>query len=194
MKEEQNKVEAILFITGKFMSVEEIAKACGIGSVGFVKEAIDALKKDYEQKASALTIYEKDSLFKLNVKKEYGELANKLVASTEFDNPTTKTLAVIAYKQPVFQAILIKIRGNKAYDHVKQLLESGLITSEKSGRTRILKITQRFYEYFDTAAEQVKEEFNRIAEAVKEKEQEEKESSAQENVPPSIAVEEKATV
>ncbi len=165
--EERNRIEAILFITGRFMSIEEVARACGIGSVGLVKEALESLKKEYEQKNGALAIHEKEGLYKLNVKKEYGELANKLVASTEFDNPTTKTLAVIAYKQPVFQAEVIKIRGNKAYDHVKQLLESSLITSEKSGRTRILKLAQKFYEYFDTAEVKVKEEFEKIAEAVK---------------------------
>ena len=155
------------------MSIEEVAKACNIGSVGMVKETLESLKSEYEQKESPLTIYEKDGLYKLNVKKEYGELANKLVSSTEFDSPTAKTLAVIAYKQPIFQAEVIKIRGNKAYDHVKQLLESNLITSEKSGRTRILKITPRFYEYFDTAEEKVKEEFQKISEAVKKQAEEE---------------------
>ena len=170
---EKNKIEAILFITGRFMSVEEIAKACNIGSVGMVKETLESLKTEYDQKESPLTIFEKDGLYKLNVKKEYGELANKLVSSTEFDSPTAKTLAVIAYRQPIFQAEVIKIRGNKAYDHVKQLLESNLITSEKSGRTRILKITPRFYEYFDTAEEKVKEEFQKISEAVKKQAEEE---------------------
>lgn len=170
---EKNKIEAILFITGRFMSIEEIAKACNIGSVGLVKETLESLKNEYDQKESPLTIFEKDGLYKLNVKKEYGELANKLVSSAEFDSPTAKTLAVIAYKQPIFQAEVIKIRGNKAYDHVKQLLESSLITSEKSGRTRILKITPRFYEYFDTAEEKIKEEFNRISEAVKKQAEEE---------------------
>ena len=170
---EKNKIEAILFITGRFMSIEEVAKACNIGSVGLVKETLESLKNEYDQKESPLTIFEKDGLYKLNVKKEYGELANKLVSTTEFDSPTAKTLAVIAYRQPIFQAEVIKIRGNKAYDHVKQLLESNLITSEKSGRTRVLKITPRFYEYFDTAEEKVKEEFNRISEAVKKQAEEE---------------------
>ncbi len=126
---EQNRIEAILFITGRFMSVEEIARACNIGSIGLVKEAIEALKKEYEQKDSSLTIYEKDGLYKLNVKKEYGELANKLVSTTEFDSPTAKTLAVIAYKQPIFLQYVKKIRGNTEFDHFKQLLYSNIITS-----------------------------------------------------------------
>lgn len=168
-RDEMNKVEAILFTTGKFMNLDEIARVCGIASVGYVKQLIEELKKDYEQRGCSLIIYENDGQYKLNVKKEYGELTNKLVGGTEFDNPTTKTLAVIAYKQPVMQSEIIKIRGNKAYDHTKRLIESELITSEKSGRTRILKLTSKFYDYFDTAEGKVKEEFNKIKDAMENK-------------------------
>ena len=162
MEEDLKKVEAVLFTTGRFMDIEEISKACGIGSVGYVKELIEKLKQEYSKRESALTVYEDGDKYKLNIKKDYGYLANKLVSSSEFDNPTTKTLAIIAYKQPVMQAEVIKIRGNKAYDHVQRLLESQLITSEKSGRTRILKLTQKFYDYFDTAEEKFREEFRNI--------------------------------
>ena len=179
MQEDLNKVEAVLFTTGRFMNTEEISKATGIASVGYVKELIQKLKEDYEKKDSSLSILELDGKFKLNIKKEYGYITNRLISSSEFDNPTTKTLAVIAYKQPVFQAEVIKIRGNKAYDHIHNLLESGLVTSDKSGRTRILKVTQRFYDYFDTAENKVKEEFNKIKEAI-EKKQDIKESEVNE--------------
>lgn len=167
--EDKYKIEAILFTTGRFMDIEEISKFCNISSAGYVKELIEQLRKEYEQKNCSLIIYEKDGKYKLNVRKEYGELTNRLVSGAEFDNPTTKTLAVVAYKQPAFQSEIIKIRGNKAYDHIKRLLESELITSEKSGRTRLLKLTGKFYDYFDTAEEKVKEEFNKIKEAIEKK-------------------------
>lgn len=155
--EDKNKVEAILFTTGKFMELEEIAKVCGIGSVGYVKEILDELKNDYENKRSSLHILQEGTKYKLNIRSQYGHLANKLVSSSEFDNPTTKTLAIIAYKQPIMQADVIKIRGNKAYDHIRILKESQLITSEKSGRTRVLKLTAKFYEYFDVIDNELRE-------------------------------------
>ncbi len=160
--EEKNKIEAVLFTTGRFMDVEEIARVCGIGSVGYVKEILDKLVKEYEEREGALCIVNEGSKYKLNIKKEYGYLANKLVSSSEFDNTTTKTLAVIAYKQPVLQSEIIKIRGNKAYDHIRFLKESEMIIAEKSGRTRLLKLSQKFYDYFDTAEEKFKEEFKNI--------------------------------
>ncbi|MBS3144521.1 SMC-Scp complex subunit ScpB [Candidatus Woesearchaeota archaeon] len=159
---DKHKVEAILFTTGRFMGLEEIAKVCEIGSVGYVKDLLEELKKDYEQRDSALTLVHQDDMVKLNIKKDYGYLANKLMADSEMDSPTTKTLAVIAYKQPVLQHEIIKIRGNKAYDHIKILKEQNLIITEKQGRSRLIKLTPQFYNYFDTAAEEVKEQFKNI--------------------------------
>ena len=144
------------------MSLDDIAKVCEIGSVGYVKELLEELKKDYEQRDSALTVVQQEELVKLNIKKEYGFLANKLMADSEMDSPTTKTLAVIAYKQPVLQHEIIKMRGNKAYDHIKILKERNLITTEKQGRSRLIKLTPQFYNYFDTAAEEVKEQFKNL--------------------------------
>ncbi len=158
-QEDKNKVEAILFTTGRFMELEEIAKVCGIGSVGYVKEILDALLQEYATKQGSLSIVQDGTKYKLNIKKEYGFLANKLVSSSEFDHPTTKTLAIIAYKQPIMQADVIKIRGNKAYEHIHVLKENGLVTAEKSGRTRILKLTAKFYDYFDIVDNELREKF-----------------------------------
>ena len=163
----RRKKEAVLFTTGRFMDMEEIAKACEIGSVGYIKEQLMELMKEYEQRPSSLHITEQDGRYKLNIKKEYGMLANKLVSTSEFDNPTTKTLALIAYKHPAVQSDVIKARGNKAYDHIKILGENGLVTSEKSGRTRLLKLTQKFYDYFDTADQTVKDVFKNVEDSVK---------------------------
>ncbi|MCX6711473.1 MAG: SMC-Scp complex subunit ScpB [Candidatus Woesearchaeota archaeon] len=160
--EDKKKVEAVLFTTGRFMDLEEISKACGIGSIGYIKELIEQLKKDYSEKDSALMIQELDNKYKLNIKKEYGSITNKLISTKELDSPTTKTLAIIAYKQPVLQSIVIKIRGNKAYDHINILKEQGLILSEKSGRTRMLKLTPKFYDYFDIDDKLLKETLNQI--------------------------------
>jgi segregation and condensation protein B len=169
-EEDKRKIEAILFTTGKYTEIEEIARVCELGSIGYVKQVLTALQKEYEEKATALHILQEGTKYRLNIKNEYGLLANKLVSSGEFDAPTTKTLAVIAHRKPALQSDIIKIRGNKAYDHISQLKEEALITSERHGRTRNLKLTQKFYEYFDTAAASVKEIFKDLEGKVKEKE------------------------
>ena len=161
MLNNKHKVESILFTTGKFMTVEEIAKICNL-DMNLVLQILEELKQDYSKRDSALELQQDSSKYKLNIKKEYGYLTNRLVSTKELDNPTVKTLAVIAYKQPVLQSIIIKIRGNKSYDHIKSLVEQGLINSEKHSRTRLLKLTPKFYDYFDTAAEEVKNKFKEI--------------------------------
>ncbi len=166
MNDIKNRIEAILFTTGQFMDLEEIAKLCNIGSIGVVKDALNELVKEYNNRNCALQIFEENGKFKLNIRKDYVYLTNKLLNDTELDKPTQETLAVIAYKQPVLQSEIIQMRGNKAYDHIKVLKEHEFITSEKHGRTRLLKLTQKFYDYFDIATEDVVEKFKEIEEKV----------------------------
>lgn len=161
--EDLQKVEAVLFTTGKFMGINDIARACGIASEGYVAELVKKLAEEYNRKNTSLIIIEQNGMWKMGINEEYKILASKLISSNEFDSPTTKTLAVIAYKQPSLQAEVVKIRGNKSYEHIAQLKEAGLVTSEKSGRTRVLKVTPKFYEYFDISEEKLKETFEQIA-------------------------------
>lgn len=182
-RELKNRIEAVLFTTGRYMDIEELAKHCDVGSLGIIKDALLSLQQEYEQRGSAMGIFEMDGKFKLNIRKDYGELANKLVSGDEFDHPTTKTLAVIAYKNPALQHEIIKVRGNKAYDHIKRLLESELITSQKQGRTRLLKLTSKFYDYFDTAEAHVKQQFDKIKEVLEQEPLEQSAVSPPETLP-----------
>src|SRR3989344_258747 len=159
----KQKIEADLFTTAKFMSLQEITNLCNITSSSITKKLLEELQQDYSQKSSSLTIQEEFEKFKLNVKKEFGAITNKLASGSELDSPTTKTLAVIAFKNPLLQSEIIKIRGNKAYDHIKQLLESAMITSEKKGRTRLIKLTPKFFDYFDIAEKELKQQFSQLS-------------------------------
>lgn len=156
MEDYKNRVEAILFTTGRFMDVDEIARLCNIGSIGSIKEIIDELRHDYERRNTALHIANEDNKFKLSIKKEYTYLTTNLMNDSELDEPTTKTLALIAYKQPVLQSEIIDMRGNTAYDHIKMLRELGFIVSEKKGRTRLLKLAPKFFDYFDVVENELK--------------------------------------
>lgn len=156
MQEYKNKVEAILFTTGRFLTLEEISSFCGIASLGYLKQILGELKEEYQKKNGALEILNENNKWKLNIKKEYLYLTEKLLTTAEMDKPTQETLAVIAYKQPSIQADVVNIRGNKAYDHIKKLKEEGFITAEKFGRTRLLKVTNKFYDYFDVIEDNLK--------------------------------------
>lgn len=167
MDEIKNRIEAILFTTGRLMDIQELSNICGIASQGVIRDAIKELKKEYEERNNSLQIVEEDNQFMLNIKKKYNYLTTKLLTDTELDMPMQETLAIIAYKQPMLQCDLIKIRGNSAYEHVKILKEQSFISSEKSGRTRLLKLTSKFFDYFDVIeAEKLKSKFQKIEDKV----------------------------
>ena len=56
--------------------------------------------------------------------------------------------ALIAYHQPMAQSQLVDMLGQKAYDHVRDLSEMGLVDRRREGLTRRLTTTRRFAEYF----------------------------------------------
>lgn len=173
MEDIKNKIEAVLFTIGRFIELEELAKIVGIGSVGSLKEVLEELKKEYNGKDGSLEVINEENKWRLNIKNVYGNLANKLVGDAELDSPSIKTLAVIAYNQPAKQSDVIHTRGNKAYDHISQLLDRGFISSEKFGRTRQIKLTKTFYDYFDINRDEIKTRLQQAINDVK------KESSEQ---------------
>jgi segregation and condensation protein B len=79
-----------------------------------------------------------------------------------------KTLSYVAFRQPVSQKRVIDVRGHHAYGHIKMLKEMGLIASERSGRSSILKTTQYFADYFALShdATTMKRELKRVFEDV----------------------------
>ena len=156
MEDAKNKIEAVLFTTGKLLKLQDISNLAGIGSLGFLKSILEELKLDYEKRNSSLELINEKDAWKLNIKKEYLYLTESLLSDAELDKPAQETLAIIAYRQPAIQADIISIRGNKSYDHIKILKEQGFLISEKFGRTRILKLTQKFYDYFDVVEDQLK--------------------------------------
>lgn len=162
MEDYKNRVEAVLFTTGRFMDLQEIATLCGIGSVGVVRDVLDSLKKGYEEKGSALSIVEEDGKWKLNIRKEYNYLTTKLLDTAEMDKPIQETLALIAYRNPALQSEIVKMRGNTAYDHIKFLTDNQFVTSEKHGRTRLLKLAPKFFDYFDIVEDHLKVKFDSV--------------------------------
>ena len=179
------KVEAILFITGRFMLPEEILPYCH-NSLEEIKTALETLKQHYSQNQTTLEIFNEAGKWKLGLKRSYNYLTSNLISEAELDHPTQETLAVIAYKQPMTQSEVIKVRGNKAYDHIQKLKEYEFIISEKFGRTRLLKLTQKFYDYFDIPDTKLKQEFQKIESKVLESlENESKKILGEENKEPS---------
>lgn len=167
-------IEALLFSAGRKISIEEFFQLTK-SKPEEVKSALAELKMEYDEKSSSLMLANEGDFWKLTVREPFLPIVRKIVTETELSKTILETLAVIAFKYPIKQSDLIKIRTNKAYDHLKELEEMGYITRQKHGRTNLIKLTQRFFEYFDLPEEKVKEvfsDFSSIAKAIEEKEAE----------------------
>src|SRR3989344_3949072 len=144
--ENMKKVEAALFIAGRFMTLQELVALTDVNPI-LLKRILEDLGDRY--KDSGIEVIQRDNLWKMDVSQEYVWMVNKLATgSSEFSKAEQETLAIIAYKQPIKQSVLVKIRGNKAYDHIKRYVEMGLINKKKSGHTAELTLNERFHEYF----------------------------------------------
>src|SRR3989344_1209142 len=113
------------------------------------------------------------TVWPVTIREQFLPLVRNIVTETELSKTIMETLAVIAFKYPIKQSDLIKIRTNKAYDHLKELEQMGYITRQKHGRTNLIKLTQKFFEYFDLPQEKLKEvfkDFASIARAIEDKE------------------------
>lgn len=167
-EELKKKIEAILFSVGKKINVEEIMRMTKKRDKAKVVACLIELKQKYNSdEQNSLMILQDGDDWKLTIKDQFIDVAKEIGIETELTKTVMETLAVIAYKNPVLQCDVIKIRTNKAYDHLKELEELGYIQRERYGRTKKIKLTQKFFDYFDLPPESLKEKFKTVTDMEK---------------------------
>jgi segregation and condensation protein B len=164
LEEYKKQIEAVLFTVGRPLDVQRIAEMLNLGSVGMIKNALNSLLEEYKEKDSALEIIEDSGKYRMNIKGEHMHLVKNLMPVTELDKSTLETLAVIAWKHPVLQSDVVKLRGNKTYEHMKILVENDFVATSPTGLSKTIKLTPKFFQYFDTNKGQIQETLNGEAE------------------------------
>ncbi len=148
-KEDLKKIEAILFISGRFLNMQDLISLSDLNPI-VIRDLLEQLEQKYNVADSALQIVEKNDMWKMDVKSEFSHIINRLATgSSEFSKAEQETLAIIALKQPIKQSVIVKIIGNKAYDHTKKFSGLRLIKKKKTGRTYELSLSKEFYDYFN---------------------------------------------
>jgi len=147
-KESMRMIESILFVSGKFLDMKDLISLSDMNPI-IIRDLLEQLRESYEGRESALHIIEKNGMWKMDVRPEFSHLSTKLAGgSSEFTRAEQETLAIIAYKHPIKQSVIVKIRGNKAYDHIKKFSDLDLVKKKKQGHTYELSLSQEFYDYF----------------------------------------------
>ena len=143
------KIEAILYIKGKPLSLEEIA-TCLNCDREMAEDALIELMNDYAHRDTALEISETPAGYSLQLKSLYGNLLQELIPA-EIGTGALRTLAAIALKNPILQTELIDLRGSSAYQQVTELVQLGFIRKkpQADGRSYWLEVTDKFHKYFE---------------------------------------------
>lgn len=140
-------IEASLFMSSDYITLDELVKISESDNTTVIN-CIDQLNREYEYHKSALTIVSMDNSFKMTVRDHILPKVSKYADAPDITKAELKTLAVIACYSPVKQSDVIKFRGNKAYEHIKNLEKKGFISLKKSGKTYIISVTEYFRKYF----------------------------------------------
>ncbi|MEM5868435.1 MAG: SMC-Scp complex subunit ScpB [Candidatus Aenigmatarchaeota archaeon] len=139
-------LEAALFITEKPLSIEKLSEILNIEKER-VLELLEKLKERYSCESYGIQISDIGG-YRLVVKPKYLPYVRKLTRHADLSRSLLRVLSIVAHYKEVRQADLVRVLGNRVYEYVKKLEEMGFIKTEKISRTKIIKLTKRFEEYF----------------------------------------------
>jgi len=148
MKEEKRLIEAALFMSSRAMTLEEFRTLTGIGALGYLQGVLAELRKEYDERGSAVEISEHEGRFYMRVRDDVAPKVKQYAQDTEIGKSALRTLAYISKHDGLLKSELVRKVGTHVYSDVKELVSSGFVKSQKSGRSSRLTLTEKFRRYF----------------------------------------------
>lgn len=151
----EQKIEGILFLENKPVSIDHLSKLSGI-SKKLIGNIISDINDKFQKVNSVLTIVKNDNgFFHLTVSQKFYNYFSQFYDTRKkikLSKPALETLAIIAYKQPITRAEIEKIRGVHVGHILRFLLEHDLITirgrKNVPGRPSLFVTTDNFLKVF----------------------------------------------
>jgi segregation and condensation protein B len=148
--QQQQLCEAALYVSGRPLDFKTIGSIIGARSEEKIRSIARAIAERYAKMDSPVQVLElPDGRFVMQLRPEFSKHVRKLSNRPLLTPGPLRTLSFIALRQPIQQSLVIRVRGKLAYQHVKQLKEMDLISYEKLGRSRVLRTTITFADYFN---------------------------------------------
>ena len=148
------RIEAILFVAGEPVRIEELAKALNV-TVRQVENEITKLRDEYDFHQRGFTPKRFGHQVQLATRALYAtDVVHLLqpVQKQSLSQAAMETLAVIAYKQPVTRAEVEQVRGVKCDYSIQSLTKKELIMEvgrkEALGRPILYGTTENFLAHF----------------------------------------------
>lgn len=148
MDDDKVKLEAALYVAGRPISIEELAAVIGKAESS-TRRVLEEIGHVYNKRKGALEIVELPrERWVMQLKPELTPHVAKLIPGGLLSFATLQTLVYVALKQPILQSELVTERGTHCYDHIKELVEKKFIEAMPEGRSKLLKTTTLFADYF----------------------------------------------
>jgi len=142
------RLEAILYLKGKPLSLGDLAEIAGINR-DEAEMGLITLMADYAHRDTALEIRQEGQRYSLQLREGLGGLVQNLLP-VDLSTAALRTLATIALKKRILQSDLVELRGSGAYDHIKELLAQNFIERKRQseGRSYWLTLSEKFHRTF----------------------------------------------
>lgn len=149
-------LEAILFASGKPMTISEIRKMMqNAPSAKEIEQTIAGLRDEYQKEGRSFEIVEVAGGYEIVTRKTYAPWLARLELqrkARQASRSALETLAILAYKQPVTRAEIEDLRGVDISAVLSTLLERNFIKivgrKEVPGRPFLYGTTEKFLEHF----------------------------------------------
>ena len=148
------RIEAILFVAGEPVRIEELAKALNV-SVRAVENEVTKLRDEYDFHQRGFTLKRFGHQVQLATRALYAtDEVHRMqpVQKQSLSQAAMETLAVVAYKQPVTRAEVEQVRGVKCDYSIQSLMKKELIMEvgrkEALGRPILYGTTENFLSHF----------------------------------------------
>ena len=161
MNEEGNlkgRVEAILFVAGEPIRVEDLAKALSLTQLE-TEQVLTELRDEYDFGQRGFYLRRFGHQVQLATRPLYaGDVVRLLqpVQQQTLSQAAMETLAVVAYRQPVTRAEIEQIRGVKCDYSLQSLMNKEMIMEvgrkEALGRPILYGTTEKFLSHFGLSA------------------------------------------
>jgi segregation and condensation protein B len=148
-------LESLLFVSDEPLSVPQLKAVLESEETGPIREALDELRTEYDQRRGGFELREVAGGYQLRTRPDYSEWVKRLLkpSPTRLSRASLETLAIIAYKQPIIRADIEHIRGVDCGGVLRMLLEKKLIRvlgrKDIPGRPMIYGTTRQFLEVFN---------------------------------------------
>ncbi len=150
----QQLVEAALYLAGRPVTHTELSQVTNIDTSD-INTLIKDLQERYRQSFSCFEVIELPGRkFVFQVRAEIGENVKEITLQPLLTLAELRTLAMIAYQQPVLQSTVVKVRGQQSYQHIKNLIRNGFVKANQAKQTLELRTTPMFSDYFGLSHDQ----------------------------------------